>query len=82
MKGYEAIVGGEVPCTDDRAAGFECSNVDVLSFLPVKDMGGTRGTRVNDIWGWTDPQTGREYAMVGRTDGLSFVDISDPYLLV
>ncbi len=82
MKGYDAIAGGEVPCTDDRAAGFECSNIDVLSFLPVKDIGGTRGTRVNDIWGWTDPETGREYAMVGRTDGLSFVDISDPYMPV
>ena len=79
MKSYEAIAGGEVPCTDDRAAGFECSNVDVLSFLPIKDIGGSRGTRVNDIWGWTDPQTGREYVMVGRTDGVSFVDISDPY---
>jgi choice-of-anchor B domain-containing protein len=29
------------------------------------------------MWGWTDPSTGVEYALVGRTDGLTFVDLSD-----
>ena len=29
------------------------------------------------MWGWTDPQTGREYALVGLTDQASFVDITD-----
>ena len=33
---------------------------------------------LNDIWGWTDPATGTEYALVGRRDGLSIVDLSDP----
>ena len=33
---------------------------------------------VNDIWGWTDPQTGVEYALVGRHDGLAIVDLSTP----
>lgn len=32
----------------------------------------------NDIWGWTDPVTGKEYAIVGRTNGTAFVDISNP----
>ena len=37
------------------------------------------GTRwINDIWGWTDPLTGKEYALIGMTNGTSFVDISDP----
>ncbi len=79
MRGLPAITGAEVECVDDSAAGYECSNVNVVSFLPIKDMGGTRGTMVNDIWGWTDPTTGREYAIVGRSDGTAFVDISDPY---
>jgi choice-of-anchor B domain-containing protein len=30
------------------------------------------------MWGWTDPQSGKEYALVGRYDGTSFVDISNP----
>ncbi len=79
MRGLPSITGAEVECTDSRAAGFECSNVNITSFLPIKDIGGVRGTRVNDIWGWTDPETGRDYAIVGRTDGTSFVDVSDPY---
>jgi choice-of-anchor B domain-containing protein len=72
-----AITGGEVRCTDGAAAGFGCADVDVISFLPVQAIGGARGVEVNDLWGWTDPQTGREYALVGRSDGTSFIDVSD-----
>ena len=32
----------------------------------------------NDLWGWTDPESGREYAIMGRADGTTFVDLSDP----
>ena len=31
----------------------------------------------NDIWGWTDPNSGIEYALVGTTAGVSIVDVSD-----
>ncbi len=40
---------------------------------PGKDV-----ASLNDVWGWTDPQTGVEYALVGRHDGLSIVDLSTP----
>lgn len=76
--GHEAVTGGEVPCSEGRAAGFDCRGVDLVSFLPVRAIGGERGIMVNDLWGWTDPDTGREYAIVGRFDGTSFVDVSDP----
>ena len=79
MKGYASIVGGEVKCNDDKAALWECSDVDLVSFLSIKDMGGGRGVGMNDIWGWTDPETGKEYALVGRTDGAVFIDVSDPF---
>ena len=74
----EPITGGKVECTDGKASYFGCSNVDLLSFLPIQAIGGPRGVNLNDIWGWTDPRTGNEYAIVGRMDGTSFVDISDP----
>ena len=32
----------------------------------------------SDIWGWTDPMTIREYALMGVTGGTSFVDVTDP----
>ncbi|MGH7541339.1 MAG: choice-of-anchor B family protein, partial [Gemmatimonadota bacterium] len=74
----DPIVAGEVRCEDGRADQFDCSQVDILSFLPVSAIGGGRGAETNDVWGWTDPQTGREYALVGRTDGTAFVDVTDP----
>jgi len=33
---------------------------------------------LNDIWGWTHPDTGVEYALVGMQGGISFVDLTDP----
>ncbi|QXD13955.1 choice-of-anchor B family protein [Rhodocaloribacter litoris] len=73
-----SITGGQVNCTDGEAAAFTCENVDLLSFLSVEDLGGERGVFVNDLWGWTDPETGREYALVGKNVGLAFIDVSDP----
>ncbi len=76
--GMTPIAGGQVDCADGAAAGFDCGDMDLVSFLPLRDMGGERGVRLNDVWGWTDPATGKEYALVGRLDGTSFVDIADP----
>jgi choice-of-anchor B domain-containing protein len=76
--GLTPVVGEKVECADGAAALFACEQVDLLSFLPIADIGGDRGVQLNDIWGWTDPETGREYALVGRVDGTSFVDITDP----
>ena len=77
--GLPAINGGEVACADGGAAGYECDHVDLLSFVPWAELGAGRGARLNDVWGWTDPLDGREYALVGRMDGTAFVDVTDPY---
>ena len=66
---------GPTPCVDGFAGGYPCARIDVESFVPTNMMG---GGRTNDVWGWTDPLTGREYALVGRTTGTSFVDLSNP----
>ena len=66
-------------CTDGFAGEYPCSNVDLLSFLPLADIGGGKG---NDVWGWIDPVTGSEYALMGRTTGTSFVDITTPSIPV
>ena len=73
-----AISGGEVTCEDGEAAGYDCDEVDLLAFVPWEELGGARGARLNDVWGWTDPETGREYAIVCLMDGTSFVDVTDP----
>ena len=66
---------GLTPCVDGMAGTFPCRNVDLASFLPLADIGG--GTS-NDVWGWTDSLTGKEYALLGRSSGVSFVDVSNP----
>jgi len=73
-----ALTGEERRCSGGTVTEFTCEGVDLQSFLPIQDIGGERGIELNDIWGWTDPQTGTEYALVGRTDGTAFVDVSDP----
>ena len=73
-----ALTGEDVRCAGGQADQFPCESVDILSFLPVQAIGGGRGAETNDVWGWTDPETGREYALVGRTDGTAFVDVTDP----
>ena len=75
---FASITGGQVDCEGGAADVFSCTDLDLLSFLSVADLGGRRGVEVNDVWGWTDPDSGREYALVGRYDGTSFVDVSDP----
>jgi choice-of-anchor B domain-containing protein len=72
------VAGAEARCEGGKAGEFGCSNTSLLSFTPISGLGGRRGTNLNDNWGWTDPETGREYALVGRTDGTSFVDVTDP----
>jgi choice-of-anchor B domain-containing protein len=68
-----AVTG--ISCSDGQAGPFPCRDIDLLAFLSHYEIGGGTG---NDIWGWTDPLTGREYALVGRSTGTSFVDISTP----
>lgn len=73
------ITGATEACNAGIAANlFDCDRMDLLSYLPISALGGVDGIHLNDMWGWTDTQTGFEYALVGRGDGVSFVDISDP----
>jgi choice-of-anchor B domain-containing protein len=68
-------LSAQTPCVNGMAAGYPCSNVDFLSFTAGSALG---GGNMNDIWGWTDPDYGTEYVLLGRTSGTAFIDISDP----
>ncbi len=68
---------GETPCVDGFADIFPCSNVSLLAHLPLPEIGGS-GSSGSDSWGWEDPQTGIEYAIVGRSNGVAFVSLEDP----
>ncbi len=64
-------------CVGGQADGFACSSVDLLSFVPRSSIGGAAAS-VNDLWGWTDPLTGREYGLIGLSNGTAFVDVTLP----
>lgn len=36
------------------------------------------GGRFNDVWGYRNPQTGKEYAILGSTTGTYILDVSNP----
>ncbi|MBW3553648.1 MAG: choice-of-anchor B family protein [Gemmatimonadetes bacterium] len=65
-------------CTEAVAETYPCDGVDLLAFMSIQELGGAPRTDLNDVWGWTDPETGREYALVGRSDGAAFVDVTVP----
>ena len=73
-----SISGDQIDCEDGTADQFACQNVDLVSFLSAEELRNERGVKMTDLWGWTDPETGKEWVILGRTDGTAFVDISDP----
>ena len=63
------------------SGAFPCSQVDLLYYMPPTEMGGgfEVGTgRGSDVWGWIDPETGRNYVLAGKENGTAIVDITDP----
>jgi choice-of-anchor B domain-containing protein len=69
------------PRSGDRAypAGslaFTSSNVTLMSQLTLPQIGG--GAKGSSLYGWTDPLTHREYAIMGRSNGTAFVDVTNP----
>ena len=65
----------QVPCAGGNAAGFPCEGFNLQFDITP---GGMNASGANDSWGWTDPQDGKEYAIIGVSNGTAFFDISDP----
>ena len=66
-----------IPCVNGMAGIYPCNGYDLQSHLTLTELG-FQGASGNDNWGWTDPTTNKEYALVGTTQGTAFVDITDP----
>jgi choice-of-anchor B domain-containing protein len=64
---------GRIPCENGFADIYPCDNYDLIARLSVEDLNASAN---NDIWGWTDPINGNEYALVGTRQGTVFVDIT------
>lgn len=66
------------PCSNGVASGYACSNVNLAAQVDLAALGASAGQDGNDLWGWTDSSTGREYALVGVGNGTAFVDVTMP----
>jgi choice-of-anchor B domain-containing protein len=72
--GLDSMRGAD-ECKRGLAGDYPCKNIDLLSQIPLSELGGARAG--NDMWGWIDPATKREYALAGNTGGTAFVDITN-----
>ena len=67
--------------TNTGMAGiYPCNDYDLMSNIPVSTLANNQGNNPegSDIWGWTDPTTNKEYAIIAMTNSTAFVDVSDP----
>jgi choice-of-anchor B domain-containing protein len=66
------------PCENGMAGEYPCNGIDIISYMDTATLSGGSGANGSDVWGWTDPTTNKEYALIGMTNTTAFVDISDP----
>ncbi len=66
---------GQTLCENGMAGSYPCNDYDLMSEISLAQMSAGAG---NDSWGWTDPTTNKEYALIGLNNGTAFIDISDP----
>ena len=69
------VINSVFPCENGMAGIYPCSGYDLLARISLEDFESASG---NDNWGWTDPETAKEYVLSGLDDGTAFVDISNP----
>jgi choice-of-anchor B domain-containing protein len=64
-----------INCTNQKAGEFDCNRIDLLAHINLRTLGNSN-SRGNDIWGHVDLNDGREYALVGLTNGVSIVEVT------
>jgi len=69
----------KILCENGFAGNYPCNDYDLLAHLDLTTLD---ASSANDSWGWTDPTTGNEYAIIGLNNGTAFVDITDTENLV
>ncbi|MCH2198044.1 MAG: choice-of-anchor B family protein [Flavobacteriales bacterium] len=69
-------INAQTLCETGFAGEFPCENVDMWAFLSLDELGGA--ANLNDIWGWEDIASGREFAVVCKSNGTAFVEVTDP----
>ena len=63
-------------CVNGMAGLYPCKDYDLLAHIPLDTF--FNSTSGNDSWGWTDPVTSKEYALMGTNKMVAFLDITEP----
>ena len=72
------LVAVATPCTSGFAGVYACNGIDLAARMPLSTFTPSAPQSANEVWGWTDPQTGREIALVGLSNSVGFVDVTVP----
>ncbi len=70
------FITNRVICENGFADIYPCDGYDFMSRIDLATLNNSQGA--NDIWGWTDPTTGEEYALLGVREGTFFINVSNP----
>jgi len=69
------------PGTPNAGLNSTAANMSLLSQLSLAQMPGVGGQIAADgssLYAWVDPLTNKEYALMGRSNGTSVVDVTNP----
>ena len=68
----------QTPCDSGFADVYPCDDYELMARVPMMTLTDEVSAVGSDIWGWTDPLDGKEYALVATSHSTAFVDVSNP----
>jgi len=76
-KNASRIGGNNTLLATSPGMRFQKNNVTLFAWVTLPDFGVPAGGNANSCFGYTSP-SGREYAIIGLSNGTGFVDITQP----
>lgn len=77
MAANREVTTAPAVCTNGMAGSYPCQGIDLLGRIPLNAFTGAP-TSASNMWGHTDLNNGREYALIGLRNGTGIVDITVP----
>lgn len=74
----DGVINPLFKCENGMAGQYPCNGIDVMSVISAQTLGGSSTAEGADIWGWTDPNNQKEYAIIALTNSTAFIDITNP----
>ncbi|KGL62537.1 choice-of-anchor B family protein [Polaribacter sp. Hel1_85] len=73
----QIIINPIAKCENGFAGEYPCNDYDLLTHFTLEEIGGA-DTTGNNCWGWVDPISKNEYALMCTNKGVTFINITDP----